>query len=115
MKNSFIFILAWSRGHSAVGLSELFTHAIVNVIPCLLRIVLSWTRICLHFKRIDVWLDTSCIFWAGISKVSMLILSWTWLLNLLAGETVILWDGPKGCLKLIFGGRIVNIWPWYVT
>ena len=96
-------------------LSQLFTHAVVNVIPCFFGIVLSWARISLHFKRIDVRLDSSGVLWASISKVSMLILAWTWVFDILAIETVILWDGPVRSLQLVFGGRIVNIGPWHVT
>ena len=87
----------------------------MNVVPRFLGLVLSRARICLHFERINVRLDTGRKFGTIISEDSVLVLSWTWLLDFLYLETVIFWHGPVRSLYLILCRRLELAWPWHVT
>ena len=115
MHHAIILIAAWSGGHPSCRLMQLFAHTVLNVVPRLLGLVLSRAWICLHFERINVRLNTGREFGTIISEDSVLVLSWTWLLNFLCLETVIFWHGPVRSLYLILCRRLELAWPWHVT
>lgn len=94
---------------------QLFAHTVLNVVPRFLGLILSRAWICLHFERINERLNTGREFGTIISEDSVLILSWTWLLDVLCHETVIFWHGPIRSLLLILCRCLELTRPWHVT